>query len=68
VVPEKLLAILACPQDRGPLRWDAQKGILHNPRLQRAYPIRGGIVQLTIAAAAGVDGAGGFEPRSEGLS
>ncbi len=42
VLDEKLLDILVCPQDRGPLllidgEW------LYNPRLRRAYPIEDGI-------------------------
>lgn len=34
-----LLAILACPQDQGPLI-DADGEFLYNPRLRCAYPIR----------------------------
>jgi uncharacterized protein YbaR (Trm112 family) len=56
-IPNELLAILACPQDRGPLTWIAHAGILHNPRLRRGYPSREGIVQLTIPAAVELDGA-----------
>jgi uncharacterized protein YbaR (Trm112 family) len=54
-IPTELLAILACPQDRGPLTWIAQQGILANPRLHRGYPSREGIVQLTIPAAVELD-------------
>ena len=40
----KLLEILACPVDRGPLR--LVDGVLYNPRLHRAYRIEDGIPVL----------------------
>ncbi|EHI14525.1 hypothetical protein KEK_01825 [Mycolicibacterium thermoresistibile ATCC 19527] len=50
VLDEKLLDILVCPQDRGPLllidgEW------LYNPRLRRAYPIEDGIPVLLVDEA-----------------
>ena len=40
----KLLEILACPVDRGPLL--LVDGVLYNPRLHRAYRIEDGIPVL----------------------
>ena len=34
-----LLAVLACPQDKGPLLYFVDEGFLYNPRLKRKYPI-----------------------------
>lgn len=46
----KLLDILVCPQDRGPLLLiDGE--YLYNPRLRRAYRIDGGIPVLLIDEA-----------------
>ena len=36
----KLLEILACPQDKGPLLYFADEGSLYNPRLKRRYEIK----------------------------
>jgi uncharacterized protein len=47
---EKLLEILVCPQDRGPLLLVADE-CLYNPRLRRAYRIDGGIPVLLIDEA-----------------
>ena len=33
-----LLEILACPDDKGPLRYLPDEGILYNPRLGRSSP------------------------------
>ena len=55
VLDETLLAILACPQDKGPLLLveDGSDGaaLLYNPRLRRAYPIESGIPVLLIDEA-----------------
>ena len=50
---EKLLKILVCPQDRGPLLLIDDE-YLYNPRLQRAYPIQDGIPVLLIDEAVAV--------------
>ena len=47
----KLLDILVCPQDRGPLEYIAGE-CLYNPRLRRAYPIVDGIPVLLVDEAA----------------
>ena len=41
-----LLEILACPDDKGPLKYFADEEILYNPRQGIAYPIKDGIPVL----------------------
>lgn len=48
---DSLLAILACPEDKGPLYYLADEELLFNPRLDRAYPIRDGIPVMLIEEA-----------------
>ena len=50
MLDEKLLRILVCPEDRGPLLL-VDDQFLYNPRLRRAYPIEGGIPVLLIDEA-----------------
>ncbi|PQD97489.1 hypothetical protein MPNTM1_03676 [Mycolicibacterium parafortuitum] len=50
---DTLLAILVCPQDRGPLL--AVDDCLYNPRLKRKYRIDDGIPVLLIDEAVSVD-------------
>ena len=38
----KLLEILACPEDKGPLLYFEDEQVLYNPRLKRKYEIRDG--------------------------
>ncbi|MHB8671886.1 MAG: Trm112 family protein [Acidimicrobiales bacterium] len=35
----RLLEILACPQDKGPLLYFPDEGLLYNPRLRRRYAV-----------------------------
>jgi uncharacterized protein YbaR (Trm112 family) len=60
MLDEKLLSILVCPQDRGPLLFVADERLreehgtsefLYNPRLRRAYRIEDGIPVLLIDEA-----------------
>jgi len=51
----QLLAILACPQDKGPLLYFADEDILYNPRLQRVYEVRGDIPIMLIDESREVD-------------
>lgn len=51
----RLLAILACPQDKGPLYYLGDEGGLYNPRLRRRYEIRDGIPVMLIDEAVTVD-------------
>jgi uncharacterized protein YbaR (Trm112 family) len=53
VVDEKLLSILVCPQDRGPLLL-VDDELLYNPRLRRAYRIDDGIPVLLVDEAVAV--------------
>jgi uncharacterized protein YbaR (Trm112 family) len=53
MVDEKLLGILVCPQDRGPLLLIDQE-LLYNPRLRRAYRIEDGIPVLLVDEAADI--------------
>ena len=53
MLDEKLLAILVCPADRGPLLHCDD--VLYNPRLRRAYRIEDGIPVLLVDEARDVD-------------
>ena len=50
-----LLSILACPEDKGPLYYLADEGLLYNPRLRRTYEIRDDIPVMLIDEASSVD-------------
>ncbi len=43
-----LLAILACPEDKGPLYYLEDVAVLFNPRLGRTYEIRDGIPVMLV--------------------
>ena len=51
----KLLEILACPDDKGPLLWFADEEALYNPRLRRRYAVQDGIPVMLIDEAEAVD-------------
>ncbi len=53
----KLLEILACPEDKGPLLWFADQEALYNPRLRRRYAVRDGIPVMLVDEATTVDDA-----------
>jgi uncharacterized protein YbaR (Trm112 family) len=53
MIDEKLLSILVCPADRGPLLY-VRDEVLYNPRLRRAYRIDDGIPVLLIDEAVDV--------------
>jgi uncharacterized protein YbaR (Trm112 family) len=53
VLDQKLLSIIVCPADRGPLVYADNQ--LYNPRLRRAYRIDDGIPVLLIDEATDVD-------------
>lgn len=53
----RLLAVLACPQDKGPLYYLGDADGLYNPRLHRRYLIRDGIPVMLIDEATAVDAA-----------
>jgi uncharacterized protein len=51
----RLLGILACPVDLGPLWYFAVDALLYNPRLRRKYPVEDDIPQLLEEDGAPVD-------------
>ena len=51
----KLLEILACPEDKGPLLYFRDEDALYNPRLKRRYAIRDDIPIMLIDEAETVD-------------
>ncbi len=53
----KLLEILACPEDKGPLLYFEDEQALYNPRLQRRYAVRDDIPIMLIDEAETVDAA-----------
>jgi uncharacterized protein YbaR (Trm112 family) len=50
-----LLAILACPEDKGPLYYLEGEAMLYNPRLTRSYVVRDGIPVMLVDEATTVD-------------
>jgi len=53
----RLLEILACPQDKGPLYYIADENALYNPRLKRRYLVQDDIPIMLIDEAEAVDDA-----------
>jgi uncharacterized protein YbaR (Trm112 family) len=53
----KLLEILACPEDKGPLLYFEDENSLYNPRLKRRYAVRDDIPIMLIDEAESVDDA-----------
>ena len=51
----RLLEILACPQDKGPLLYFADEQLLFNPRPNQSYAVRDGIPVMLIDQASTVD-------------
>ncbi len=51
----RLLAVLACPEDKGPLYYLGDDDGLYNPRLHRRYVVRDGIPVMLIDEALAVD-------------
>ncbi|MFZ5440730.1 MAG: Trm112 family protein [Myxococcota bacterium] len=47
----KLLEILACPEDKGPLLYFAADRFLYNPRLRRQYEVKDDVPQMLIEEA-----------------
>jgi len=48
---QRLLDILACPKDKGPLFYLADEGLLYNPRLRLCYAVRDDIPVMLIDEA-----------------
>ncbi len=53
----KLLEILACPEDKGPLLYFVDESSLYNPRLKRRYAVRDDIPIMLVDEAESVDDA-----------
>ena len=53
----RLLEILACPEDKGPLLYFADESSLYNPRLKRRYAVREDIPIMLVDEAESVDDA-----------
>jgi uncharacterized protein YbaR (Trm112 family) len=53
----KLLEILACPEDKGPLLYFEDESALYNPRLKRRYRVQDDIPIMLIDEAETVDDA-----------
>lgn len=47
----RLLEVLACPEDKGPLLYLEDEDTLYNPRLKRRYRITDGIPVLLVDEA-----------------
>lgn len=50
-----LLAILACPEDKGPLYYVESEQLLFNPRLARTYEVRDDIPVMLVEEATALD-------------
>ncbi len=50
-----LLAILACPEDKGPLFYIEAEQVLFNPRLRRTYDVIDGIPVMLVEEATSLD-------------
>ena len=48
VLDPRLLEILACPKDRGPLIYFAAEAMLYNPRLKKKYRVEDGVPQMLV--------------------
>ncbi|HET9732564.1 MAG TPA: Trm112 family protein [Acidimicrobiales bacterium] len=53
----QLLAILACPEDKGPLLYFQDEDCLYNPRLRLRYAVRDDIPMMLVDEAESVDDA-----------
>ena len=53
---QRLLEILACPEDKGPLLYFAKDNFLYNRRLKRRYRIEDDIPVMLIEEAMSLDG------------
>jgi uncharacterized protein YbaR (Trm112 family) len=51
----RLLEILACPMDHGPLYFFAAEAFLYNPRLKKKYLVEDDVPRMMIADAVDVD-------------
>lgn len=54
-IEKSLLAILACPEDKGPLWFIESESVLYNPRTQRRFPVIDGIPVMLLEESTVVD-------------
>lgn len=47
-IDARLLEILACPEDKGPLLYFAADALLYNPRLKRKYRVEHDVPQMLV--------------------
>jgi uncharacterized protein YbaR (Trm112 family) len=64
----RLLEILACPKDKGPLLYFADEETLYNPRLRLLYKIKDGIPVMLIDEAETLDDAEAARLESKAAS
>lgn len=55
VLDQRLLDILACPSDKGPLLYFADDAALYNPRLRLRYRVEGTIPVMLVSEATELD-------------
>ena len=53
-IDARLLEILACPEDKGPLLYFQADGFLYNPRLKRRYRIEDDVPVMLVEEAQAV--------------
>ena len=56
VLDPRLVEILACPEDKGPLLYFEAEGFFYNSRLRRRYEVEDGIPIMLIDEATALDG------------
>lgn len=56
-IDPRLLEVLACPQDKGPLLYFVDEALLYNPRLRRKYRVEDDVPQMLIEEASTADDA-----------
>ena len=54
-IDRKLLEILVCPQTRGPLHYQREKGELWSKKAGLAYPLRDGVAIMLVDEARSLD-------------
>lgn len=54
-IEKSLLAILACPEDKGPLWFIESESVLYNPRTKRRFPVIDGIPVMLLEESTVVD-------------
>ena len=50
----RLLEVIACPEDRGPLLYFKDEGFLYNPRLKKKYLVANDVPVLVVSESVSV--------------